>query len=1237
LHLFNVSFDNLNLPTSATLVQINAALAVYGVFISSPSASSSLSSGVGTPILFNSTVPTAGDFELGTPNAACCATSGTPPAEGSGYGGHRNRSGENCIPKGVCLAISDDGNRARPHAAVHGGQIEFHFCQPAFVESEIFINANHGTTVQFFDQYGVECPVVFKVPALGTNGKYVVDDVDGNHQFDSAREELFPLNSNSSNHFYPASNNQWAIAHCDGEPVSRIVVTTKGPLCLDDLVYRVPTLGNSECTSDCGEGVCCPTSASQSAQCVASATACAGHYFPDRNCTGIAAIAKELCSAACCPVNDRNSTSATSPDSVIECESILRGFRAPTTHVNANTGMCDPIGACCHVATGSRGGSDCIDAISEAKCLNATLHISPTWFANRYCRDPDLDQCRRGQCCSVNGGADACLCSEKTPDANGNCNGASTDCPNGNCICHCQGTTGGGCPCTGGDTPTCVCNFKRKRGAMASPVPVTTSVCATGVIRSTCEDDDPYAVFTPYESDDVLNVCLIRQPCLQTCGAVGCQVSAFSKHVGNGEQVIEYFFSGSGCSVVQGLLFDSTTVFANGSTSVVKRKDLSCGFLGPGISQEAGESSWSSSSRRRRQRSSSSSSSSSNSDSSDNVDLASSDVCGVCDDKCLVDSIYVPVDATDFLGVAVHVPRTYTVVVATVMLVSNVSATCAAQCTLQLPVPLRLAPRNVTGCGTAKCDGDTAGSLDNALPVPTPSIAIAMNVDLGLLTPCNITNATVVAQDPLPLLGVIDELRSALVHCDPQAFVKNTNVQATFPPNDTNALNCTISACTTQLNTTSQALGLDTNTQSGLLTFIEIQLATARGDIGSGTTSSYQLACCALYELQSVIRQDMQCGEAETENCNAAEFVTPQQRRKRDLLLNEDAALINGGAFTIAFEECDEVDDEFVPDNDNNDLVLSAYATVATDKVSGAWVSTTLNVIPIAAGTLHDHALEMRFDDAGIPAGANVHIVRYGVGSTQECFTVNSLTAETTECPSVNTLRLIMSTDAALPQKIGVDSPFVNTVATIGASTARHMTTVHITMPAGYTGKPSLAMAFELRQRTTQCVVQTHAFAARAKVRGFAVIVPGIYLYPQEGVPAYFNTTVTPKGGICVSGDNVGMRCGEVQECPAGYCITDDVANIDNNWHCMNYPAPGVNHQTSCSRVSQCPHGHCYGALSDERGAYPQLATFLESQGAKARDWARSRVTQNAAQIYYDPTLHGGATAAAFKTAFKKN
>ena len=1232
--LFNVSFDNLNLTTSATLDDINAALASYGVFVSSPTTSSLSSSGIGAPILFNSTVPTAGDFELGTPNAACCATGTRSLAEGSGYGGHRGRPGENCIPKGLCLAISDDGNRARPHAAVHGGAIAFDFCTPAFVQSEIFINAGAGTTVQFFDQYGVECPRVFRVPALGTNGKYVAEDANGDHQFESDSEGLGIDQTNSGQHFYPDISNQWAIAHCDAEPVSRLVVTTKGPLCLDDLAYQLSTLGTSECTADCGAGDCCATSTNAVDKCVTSSTDCSGgRYYPQPTSTGSCSNvdqtkAAQNCNATavCCPANDRNSVATTSPSSPDECN---RLGRSPSAVIN---GTCPPIGACCLAQASLR----CIDAISEVECA---AQPDATWFANRYCRDPELDQCRRGQCCSVNGGTDACLCSEKTPDIHGNCNGVATDCST--CRCKCQPSGGTDCSsCPAGDTPVCGCTGGGKRQPVFAPA---TSICSSNVIRSTCEDADPYAVFTPYETNDesTANACLARQPCLQGCTSAEstiCQVSALSKHVGSsGEQVIEYFFSGTGCSAIQGLLFDSTTVFTNGSTSVVKRKDLSCGFLGPGISQEAigngdSSSSSSSSSSRRRQRSSSS-------DSSDNLDLASSDVCGVCDDKCRLDSIYVPVDATDFLGVAVHVPRGYTVVVANVTLVSNAATACATECTLQLPVPLRLAPRNVTGCGTAKCDGDTVGSLDNVLPAPTPPVFMDTLMDgIGFPPPCGITGATVTAQDPLPLLGVVDELRSALVQCDPQAFVKNTPVTTTFPLTP-NGLQCNTSSCTAQLTLAGPTLGLDTNTQSGLLTFIEIQLASARSDIGSGaSSSSYQLACCALYELQSVIRSDALCGELQTENCNAADFVTPQQRRKRDLLLNEDAALVNGGAFTIAFEECDEVDEEFVPDLDNNDLVLSAYATVATNKSSGAWLSTTLNVIPIAAGTLHDHALEMRFDDAGVPPGAHVHIVRYGVGTTQECYTVNSLAAETTECPSVNTLRLIMSTDAALPQKIGVDSPFVNTVASIGVSTARHMTTVHITMPAGYAGRPSLAMAFELRQRTTQCVVQTHAFAARAKVRGFAVIVPGNYLYPQEGVPAYFNASVTPPGvGICVAGDNAGMRCAEVQECPTGYCITDDKTNIDNNWHCMNYPAPGVNRQTSCSRVSQCPHGRCYGVVAGERGAYPTLATFLESAGAKARDWSAKRVTQNAAQIYYDPTLHGGATAAAFKTAFKKN
>jgi hypothetical protein len=87
------------------------------------------SGGPSSAIIFDSSDPTGGDFDLGTPNETC-------DGPGRGSGGEAGEPGENCTPYGNLLIIADDiVDVARPYGLVddpddeeEGGRLvlEFH-------------------------------------------------------------------------------------------------------------------------------------------------------------------------------------------------------------------------------------------------------------------------------------------------------------------------------------------------------------------------------------------------------------------------------------------------------------------------------------------------------------------------------------------------------------------------------------------------------------------------------------------------------------------------------------------------------------------------------------------------------------------------------------------------------------------------------------------------------------------------------------------------------------------------------------------------------------------------------------------------------------------------------------------------------------------------------------------------------------------------------------------------------
>ena len=79
-------------------------------------------------MVFDSSSPTGGDFDLGTPH-----TSFDGP--GKGKAGKKGKLFQNSDPKGNVLIISEDGEETDPDDDANGGFLVFQFSEPIYVES----------------------------------------------------------------------------------------------------------------------------------------------------------------------------------------------------------------------------------------------------------------------------------------------------------------------------------------------------------------------------------------------------------------------------------------------------------------------------------------------------------------------------------------------------------------------------------------------------------------------------------------------------------------------------------------------------------------------------------------------------------------------------------------------------------------------------------------------------------------------------------------------------------------------------------------------------------------------------------------------------------------------------------------------------------------------------------------------------------------------------------------------
>lgn len=115
-------------------------------------------------MIFDSSEPTGGDFDLGTPNQDF-------DGPGIGIGGQAGQLGQNDQPHRNVLIISEDGDSSNPNDAANGGKLSFTFTQPASIHSLGLLDIEEDVsfmTITTYDANGILLTSV-PVPALGDN------------------------------------------------------------------------------------------------------------------------------------------------------------------------------------------------------------------------------------------------------------------------------------------------------------------------------------------------------------------------------------------------------------------------------------------------------------------------------------------------------------------------------------------------------------------------------------------------------------------------------------------------------------------------------------------------------------------------------------------------------------------------------------------------------------------------------------------------------------------------------------------------------------------------------------------------------------------------------------------------------------------------------------------------------------------------------------------------------------
>jgi len=639
--------------------------------------------------------------------------------------------------------------------------------------------------------------------------------------------------------------------------------------------------------------------------------------------------------------------------------------------------------------------------------------------------------------------------------------------------------------------------------------------------------------------------------------------------------------------------------------------------------------------------------------------------------------IFVPLRAA-FRGTGLVVPAHFAIETRLVNVLGPVAQHhCEHECALELPVPVCTEPDSSSSSSSSSdcsdCDASTAlhGYVPPPVwtkqptPAPTPAATdppapqvlggTVIGARAQLAAPsddygaCETPSADWVAQHTTladsrvaarAWLNAVDEHSMALLLCDSELFTDtNSRAAVDLPTHDRNSCDYEMCAATLQQSSALVVGGAPRTPAEFIARAAELSSEARNLYSAARYPQARQSACCA----ERIYSQLLDASECSRQHCQLAHIYpgagsieeykalldaesirlrkrAPQEERAYNLArAHEPAQEAAAGAHMLLFEECDEPGELTQPDNDINDAVFGVYASSAVSPRDGAWLSSLIEVEPLARGSLQDHALTFVFDDAGVPPGSRVHVMRYGREPALDCYTVNSLQSETPECPSTNSARLVRSTRAALPAAPGARAPFVNTLASEPLAKAAHRAALFIQVPRA-TGvrAPSLKLHFALHSRGSNCAASTTPFDGSAERRGLGLLVPAPFYWPLEGVPAYLNRTRVPlDSGLCVNGDNARALCDERDECAGGYCELEG----RNAYHCIDADGrPGADYDSSCSHASQCPYGRCYGADPNERGAYPQLAEFLASHAATNMHWHSSRRGPPDSAVYYDPS-----------------
>ncbi|WP_182870577.1 SdrD B-like domain-containing protein [Rhodopirellula sp. JC639] len=124
-------------------------------------------------MIFDSSTPTGGDHDLGTPNQDFAGP-------GVGYGGRSGATGENSVALGNVLIISEDGDSNDPDDEAHGGTVTFTFDTAVRIDHigllDIDSDESGGTVVTMMTNSGQQS---FNIAALGNNSfQRILIDVD---------------------------------------------------------------------------------------------------------------------------------------------------------------------------------------------------------------------------------------------------------------------------------------------------------------------------------------------------------------------------------------------------------------------------------------------------------------------------------------------------------------------------------------------------------------------------------------------------------------------------------------------------------------------------------------------------------------------------------------------------------------------------------------------------------------------------------------------------------------------------------------------------------------------------------------------------------------------------------------------------------------------------------------------------------------------------------------------------